>query len=170
MVLRPKLVLLLTDALQSYLSAFASACLRDTASFILPQYWKSRGTSHCTTLFFFFVVWVVLKPSEGDASAFPFPFWLLNAIEIFVEEQTWLFLTLNWRRIKGFISFPRDISPKVNVITQLKFELANFEAAVQQFNYYVMRTHLTSRIFIHYAIKQRNQTRRLVEIFKGGVF
>ena len=36
-------------------SAFASAsaslpCLRDTASFILPRYRKSHGTSHYTTI------------------------------------------------------------------------------------------------------------------------
>ena len=52
LVLRPKLVLLLTDVLQSYrsasLSASASPCLRDTASFILPRYRKSLGTSHYT--------------------------------------------------------------------------------------------------------------------------
>ena len=60
LVLRPKLVLQLTDVLQSYLSAFLSAstspspCLRDTASFILSQYRKSHGTSHYTTVGYLF--------------------------------------------------------------------------------------------------------------------
>ena len=35
-------------------------------------------------------------------------------------------------------TFPKRISPKVNVIVQLKFQLAYFEAAVQHFNYYTM--------------------------------
>ena len=54
-MLRPNLVLLLTDVLLSYLSAslFASAslspCLRDMASFILSRYRKSRGMSLYTT-------------------------------------------------------------------------------------------------------------------------
>ena len=50
-MLHLKLVLLLTDILQSYLSASLSASLslRDTMSFILPRYWKSRGTSPYTT-------------------------------------------------------------------------------------------------------------------------
>ena len=47
LVLRPKLVLLLTDVLQSYLSA--SPCLRETVSFILLRYRKSRGTSYYLT-------------------------------------------------------------------------------------------------------------------------
>ena len=55
LVLRPKLVLLLTDVLQSCLSASLSAsaspCLRDTASFILPRYRKSRGTSHYLSIY-----------------------------------------------------------------------------------------------------------------------
>ena len=32
--------------------------------------------------------------------------------------------------IRGFISFPRSISPKLNVITRLEFELTYFEATV----------------------------------------
>ena len=53
LVLRPKLVLLLTDVPQSCLSASLSASVffRDTTSFILLRYRKSRGTSHYTTLF-----------------------------------------------------------------------------------------------------------------------
>ena len=45
LVLYPKLVLLLTACL----SASAVQCLRDKASFIFPQYQKSRGTRHYTT-------------------------------------------------------------------------------------------------------------------------
>ena len=59
LVLRPKLVLLLTDVFQNYLSASLSAsaslCLRDTTSFILPQYWKSHGMSHYTTIIYSFL-------------------------------------------------------------------------------------------------------------------
>ena len=52
-----KLVLLLTDVLQSYLSASVSAspCLRDTFSFILLRYQNSRGMSHYTT---HTVIWI----------------------------------------------------------------------------------------------------------------
>ena len=55
LVLRPNLVLLRTDVLQSYLSVSfasnsASPCLRNTAFFILLRYQKSRGTSHYTAL------------------------------------------------------------------------------------------------------------------------
>ena len=32
--------------------------------------------------------------------------------------------------MRGFILFPKDINLKVNVMAQLKFELAYFEAAV----------------------------------------
>ena len=39
-MLRPKLVLLLTEIFQYWL------CLRNTTSFIPPRYQKSRGTSH----------------------------------------------------------------------------------------------------------------------------
>ena len=34
-------------------------------------------------------------------------------------------------RIMKFMPFPKDIHPKVNVMTQLKFRLANFKASVQ---------------------------------------
>ena len=42
-MLRPKLVLLLTEILQN------PSCLRNTTSFIPPRYRKSRGTSHYAT-------------------------------------------------------------------------------------------------------------------------
>ena len=37
---------------------------------------------------------------------------------------------------KGERTFPKGISPKVNVIARLEFELAYFEAAVQRFSHY----------------------------------
>ena len=40
---------------------------------------------------------------------------------------------------KGINTFPKIISPKVNVITWLEFELAYFEAAVQHFTHYTTR-------------------------------
>ena len=55
-MLRPKLVLLLTEIFQSYLfaslsaSASVSPCIRDTVPFILLWYWKSTGTNHYTTV------------------------------------------------------------------------------------------------------------------------
>ena len=39
-----------------------------------------------------------------------------------------------------FIYFLRGISPKVNVIAQLEFELVYFETAVQHFNLYTKGT------------------------------
>ena len=36
-------------------------------------------------------------------------------------------------RIRGFISLPMGISPKVNVIAQLKFELTLYDFAAQYF-------------------------------------
>ena len=36
-------------------------------------------------------------------------------------------------------TFPKDISPKVNAIEQLEFELAYFKAAVQHFIHYITR-------------------------------
>ena len=42
---------------------------------------------------------------------------------------------------KGVYTFPKDISPKVNVITSLEFELANYDFAVKYFNHYARGTH-----------------------------
>ena len=50
LVLRPKLVLLLTDVPFRAVSVIASFCFCLCLSFILPQYPKSRDTSHNTTL------------------------------------------------------------------------------------------------------------------------
>ena len=40
---------------------------------------------------------------------------------------------------KRVYTFPKGISPKVNVIAQLEFELAYFEAAVQRYSHYAIR-------------------------------
>ena len=47
-----------------------------------------------------------------------------------VEEQQWYKLIHSWG-LWGFNSFPKGISPKVNIIVQLEFELTYFEFAVQ---------------------------------------
>ena len=39
---------------------------------------------------------------------------------------------------KGVHAFPKGISPKVNIIARLEFELANFEVAVQRVNHYTL--------------------------------
>ena len=59
---------------------------------------------------------------------------LFNAKTILTKELQRYYLTYSCRD-KGVQAFPKDISPKVNVITCLGFELANFEAVVQNFNY-----------------------------------
>ena len=41
---------------------------------------------------------------------------------------------------KGVHTFPRGISPKVNVVVRLEFELTYFEVAVQPFSHYVIGT------------------------------
>ena len=46
---------------------------------------------------------------------------------IVVEEQQWSYLTHNWDD-QGFHTFPKGISPKVNIIAQPEFELAYFVA------------------------------------------
>ena len=43
---------------------------------------------------------------------------------------------------KGFYTFRKGISPKMNVIVQLEFELAHFEAAVQHFSHCTTGTSL----------------------------
>ena len=41
---------------------------------------------------------------------------------------------------KVFHSFPNGISPKVNVIARLEFELAYYVVTVQHFSHYTMKT------------------------------
>ena len=43
-------------------------------------------------------------------------------------------------RIKGVHAFPKGISPKVNVIERLEFELAYYDSGVRRFNHYTTRT------------------------------
>ena len=52
-----------------------------------------------------------------------------------VEDQYWYYLTQTWEDWRVYI-FSKDISPKVNIIVQLEFELAYFDIAVQLFSYY----------------------------------
>ena len=44
-------------------------------------------------------------------------------------------------RIRVFISFPKGICPKVNVIAWLEYELAYYDSVSQRVNHYAMRTH-----------------------------
>ena len=53
--------------------------------------------------------------------------WLFNAKAILIEGQLWYYLTYSERVYKRVCTFPKGISPKVNVITQLEFELAYYD-------------------------------------------
>ena len=44
--------------------------------------------------------------------------------------------------IRWIHTFSKGINPKVRVIAQLEFELAHFEATVQHFSYYALKTSL----------------------------
>ena len=74
-----------------------------------------------------------------------FVWWHINLRELFkskailIEEQQWFYLTHSWGE-KGVPmvlvhTFPKGISPKVNAIARLKFELAYNESVVQHFSY-----------------------------------
>ena len=41
---------------------------------------------------------------------------------------------------KEVYTFPKGISPKVNIIAQREFKLTQFEASVQHFGHYVIET------------------------------
>ena len=56
-----------------------------------------------------------------------------------LEEQSWYYLTHSWED-KVLRTFPKGISPKVNVIARLGFELAYYDSAGQYFNHYITRT------------------------------
>ena len=58
---------------------------------------------------------------------------LFTAKAIFVEQK-WYYLTHNLG-YKGVHTFPKGISPKVNVIAQVESELVHFEAAVHHFHH-----------------------------------
>ena len=53
---------------------------------------------------------------------------------LFLVEQQWYHLTHSLRD-KGVYTFPKGISPKVNVIARLEIELAYFKAAVQSLSH-----------------------------------
>ena len=44
-------------------------------------------------------------------------------------------VTYSWEDLT-FLTFPKGICPKVNVIARLEFELAYYDSAVQRFNHY----------------------------------
>ena len=50
--------------------------------------------------------------------------------------KTIIILSNPWGGDERVPAFPRGISPKVNVIARLEFELAYFKAADKHFNYY----------------------------------
>ena len=52
------------------------------------------------------------------------------------------------KRLNGALSFPKSISPKVNVIARLGFELAYFEDIVWHFSHYTTQTSSEERIII----------------------
>ena len=58
-----------------------------------------------------------------------------------IEKQRWYYLTYNWRnkRVHTYLKF---ISPKVNVIERLEFELSYFDATIQHFIHYATGTFL----------------------------
>ena len=64
---------------------------------------------------------------------------LFNAKVILLEEQSWYYLTHSWEDT-GVHTFHKGISPKVNVIVRLEYELAYQDSAVHRFNHYTMRT------------------------------
>ena len=51
------------------------------------------------------------------------PLWIIEYQKaILVGEQQWYYLTHNWGGDKGFHTFPKSISPKVNILVLLEFE------------------------------------------------
>ena len=59
---------------------------------------------------------------------------------------------------KGVHTFPKAICSKVNVIAQLVFELANFEAAVKHFSHYALGTfHPAIFVLVTYAVHRNRQ-------------
>ena len=59
---------------------------------------------------------------------------LFNAKAIFVEELHCYYLTYSWEDTSVH-TYPQGISPKVNVIERLEFELGKFEAIIQHFSH-----------------------------------
>ena len=107
---------------------------------VLRAQWPLESFQECLTvffiLFFIFLVWYLC---------------------LMAYQYLWVFLTpkLSLQKyssdrishITGGIkvsSFPKGISPKVNIIVQLEFELAYFEATVRHFSHYTLGTSLCS--------------------------
>ena len=63
---------------------------------------------------------------------------------LFVEELLWYYLTQSWED-NWVHAFPKDISPKVNVII---WQQAHFDSAVKDFSHYLKG--LPHRIFVSY--------------------
>ena len=59
-------------------------------------------------------------------------------------------------------TFPKGISPKVNVIAWLEFELAYFEAVVKHFNNYITWSSLQNK-----SIRNKMSVYSLVEVEKN---
>ena len=67
---------------------------------------------------------------------------LFNVKAILIEEQQWYYLIQSWRD-KRVYAFPNVISPKVNVIAQLEFELTYYEVAIQHANHNTINEKIT---------------------------
>ena len=67
---------------------------------------------------------------------------LFDVKSTFVEGQLWYNLTHIWGWIRGILSFNGGISPKLNIITGLVFELADYDVGIQHVNHYTMVTPL----------------------------
>ena len=66
-------------------------------------------------------------------------------LSILVEEQQWYNLNHSWGD-KRVHTFPKDISLKMNIITQLDLELSHYDVAVQYIDHYDLRTASLSTI------------------------
>ena len=63
-----------------------------------------------------------------------------NAKAIFLEEESWYYLIHSWGGVKGFLTFPKGICPKVIVTVWLEFELAFYNVKVHHLNHNAMET------------------------------
>ena len=54
-----------------------------------------------------------------------------------VANFTYFYLTQSWGE-KGVYSFPKGISPKVNVIEQLEFKFPYFDVTILHIDHYIM--------------------------------
>ena len=56
-----------------------------------------------------------------------------------LKKQIWYYLNRTWVD-KGYLTIPKGVNSKVNVIGQLEFELVLHEVVVQHVSHYAMRT------------------------------